>query len=202
MAADRQGRALRPAGRVRRSRRCWWRRAPGARRRLPALGRAHALPGARHGRGHGHPRHAPAVPGPGRRPDRPGPGLADAVVDERGRLPVRHHRQAAVRPAGQHPDHLRADGAVQRLRRLLRHVGPERHAAALPPAVHATSASGGPPRTGSSSSSRRATRSSTWSGPASSWPRWAASSSRRSTKARRTERCRDRSSTCCWSWWR
>ena len=67
--------------------------------------------------------HAAAVPGAGRGVDRPGSGHPDAVVDERGRLPVHDLGQAAVRHPGQRPDHVRVDGAAERLRLFLRHVG-------------------------------------------------------------------------------
>ena len=100
---------------------------------------------------------------------------------------------------GQRAHHVRADGAAQRLRLLLRHVGPERHAAAVPPAVHQRAFPARHP--GPLLHRGRGRRSKfSWKRPVSSWPPWVGRSSKKSTKVRRTDRCRVRSSTCFCSW--
>ena len=70
----------------------------GARRRLPPLGRVHAVPGARHGPGDGPEEFEGRLVLFPRRRDRLHHRHADDLVDERLRLPDRRRRQADVQP--------------------------------------------------------------------------------------------------------
>ena len=144
--ACRRTQAVGTAGRVPRCRRAEGRGRKGPRRRLPAMGLLHALPGPRARPGHGRAADDPALAGVGRGPDglrrgdrlavvlqfaadrQPGGGLAL-------RLSAGFQRQALLEPAGEYPDHLRADGVALGADGLFRRVGPVAIAAALLPGL-------------------------------------------------------------------
>ena len=144
--ACRRTQAVGTAGRVPRCRHAEGRGRKGPRRRLPAMGLLHALPGPWARSGHGRAADDPALAGAGGGPDglrrgdrlavvlqfaadrQPGRGLA-------GRLSAGLQRQALLEPAGEYPDHLRAHGVVRGADGLFRRVGPVAIAAALLPGL-------------------------------------------------------------------